>query len=162
MNDRQYFDLLYQTYYGPLRKLAHMILRGAGGHLNRAAISEEIVQETFLVALARLQAIRASPHSGQWLMVTQKHLLRKTMIRKLRHQAFKAPAEYWEDPNGLLFLLPDYCGETEETLWKLHYDQGYSMKRVANVMDLTPVQCHKQLKKLRQKLRALSGRGVGT
>lgn len=162
MNDLEYFNDLYQRNHGTLKRIAHHMLGDTNRQIDRAMLEEEVVQETFLIAFAKLETVRDSPNPTGWLVVTLKHILRKTIMKEMRQCKLSTPPKDWEDEHGLMELIPDEFNEKDERLLCLKYDKGYSVKMIATDLGMTPEQCSRRLYKLRQKLRAFLKEGGGS
>lgn len=156
MDDIKYFTCLYYAQYETLKRLAYLVLRGAGDRLQRAALEDEIVQKTFFNALVRIHSVRAAP--VPWLIVKQKHIMRKLIVRELRKQPASASPTYWKAASGLLFLLPDYWSELDERVLSLKDDKGYSFGGISISLHLSLMYCIKRYEQLNQKLRTFLGK----
>ena len=125
-------DRLVETY-------SDMLLRLAASRLSNVDDAEDAVQEVFLYLLERGVTFRDAEHEKAWLIRTTLH--RASNIRKrassqnlpLEEEVFSRAAP---DNNNELLDAVRALPEKYSTVLHLHYYEGYSMKEIANILDI--------------------------
>ena len=132
---------------------------------------EEMVQETFLIAWKKVDALLNSPNPYGWLMNTLKFTI-KNYNKKLQRESFECISF-----NELLYIS-DQSNSLEETVCAQHVGEvygtrlrprevyileqvileGYSCKEVAKILGIKYGTCQKQFQRAVNKVRKAHGR----
>ena len=133
---RALLSTLYERWYGVLHRYAQWAV-------GDALLAEEIVQETFLAAVPKIEELAAGEHPERWLIQTAKykalHVLREQARQRAKNtvleESLAAPDQLgqWEDR--------EYAGQ----LWE---------KAAAERLGLSLWSCQKRMQRIRKKLRA--------
>lgn len=122
---------------------------------------EDLVQETFLRAVARQRPFQSEEHEKAWLIVTASDLCKDALRRRARHR--DEPLEDHPDlaagpPEGSELLeavlsLP----ENQKTAVYLYYYEGYRTREIARLLRCPHATVRTRLARARERLRGLLG-----
>ncbi len=151
--DRNYLEQLYRETYPRLMIYASCALEGE-------ALAEDAVQETFRIACAKLQILRASPNPMGWLMNTLKNVIQNTrrsraalsrlVVASLSQNGGVEPAAP-EEPNVDL-LYADLQENDDFTLLKRLALEGRSISELSAELGISPEACRKRVQRARERL----------
>lgn len=153
--EREYIRALYTEHYRALRGYA-----GAMGFRGDAA--EDLLQETFLTAIRRVEALRRCRNPRAYLM----QILRNVIGYRLRSMKYASELEEKllrqggeEAREGRDALEPEvlYRGlisDGELRLLLRFYQDGLTVQELAREQGLTPGACKMRLKRAREHLRS--------
>ena len=141
---RALLSTLYERWYGVLHRYAQWAV-------GDALLAEEIVQETFLAAVPKIEELAAGEHPERWLIQTAKykalHVLREQARQRAKNtvleESLAAPDQLgqWEDR--------EYAGQLRMVaLEKLGHQAA------AERLGLSLWSCQKRMQRIRKKLRA--------
>lgn len=147
-----WFDSIYRENAARLFKVANYILR------NRA-LSEELVQDTFMVLLVHREKVEQYERPEAFLM----NVLRKRIGSEIQRAAYRmeepltekheaiAVADGFED--SFEEALPDWLNEQDRQFLILRIEEGHSLREIALRMGCTEHACQVRMYRLREKFR---------
>ena len=158
-----FFDQLYQQWFFKL-------LRYAGVAVKNHHVAEEIVQDTFLVALQKVDYLFASEEPGRWLKQTVKYKILHYFREQKRDQILLLPLEDGKpgEPMGAGGIERSEEKEAISKLWEtIHRElkpeervllqkisvEGKSYQEAAIELGCSVGACQKRMQRLRLKLR---------
>lgn len=158
-----FFDQLYQQWFFKL-------LRYASVAVKNHHVAEEIVQDTFLVALQKVDYLFASEEPGRWLKQTVKYKILHYFREQKRDQILLLPLEDGKpgEPMGAGGIERIEEKEAISKLWEtIHRElkpeervllqkmsvEGKSYQEAAIEMGCSVGACQKRMQRLRLKLR---------
>lgn len=150
--DQKFLWNLFADNYWNLLKYAKSVGRGISG--------EDMVQETFLIASSRIEAVRASPNPGGWLMRTLQNLLRKPICKEIPlppEEIFASQESYSTPAFESHMLLTESCRKyLSAEDWALLYkkSQGYTFRELANEYSLSESACKMRISRAKAILRS--------
>ena len=157
---RALLSTLYERWYGVLHRYAQWAV-------GDALLAEEIVQETFLAAVPKIEELAAGEHPERWLIQTAKykalHVLREQARQRAKNtvleESLAAPDQLgqWEDR--------EYAGQLWEKAAALLSPEEVALLRMvaleklghqaaAERLGLSLWSCQKRKQRSRKKLRA--------
>lgn len=157
---RALLSTLYERWYGVLHRYAQWAV-------GDALLAEEIVQETFLAAVPKIEELAAGEHPERWLIQTAKykalHALREQARQRAKNtvleESLAAPDQLgqWEDR--------EYAGQLWEKAAALLSPEEVALLRMvaleklghqaaAERLGLSLWSCQKRMQRIRKKLRA--------
>lgn len=132
--EKAFIEQLYREKYNRLCDYARKLLAGS-------AAAEDIVQDTFVMACAKIELLRQHPNPGGWLMLTLKqNVYNYWRLRDcLTNIIVDMPMEEWLDnyPDNQLpaddldFLYGDLVKYKEYEILKKFAVEGYSTAEIA-------------------------------
>ncbi len=144
-------ELLYSRCYEPLLKYCLSLTHSR-------AISEDVVQDAFLRALANVPLLSEMPEAKcrAWLYKTARNLIIDRARRVAREPKPDTPEVFEEDygavhVNQMVSMLP----ENERALFSLRYFQGYNATELGEIFDLPPATVRARLLNSRKKLKEM-------
>ena len=145
-----FLEELYLEMYKKLYYYAYVRLKDE-------QLSQEVVQDVFVLAQEKLEVLRQSPNPQGWLIRTAGYTVLHAQRTRQLIQAHFAPldeeimaASPPEEELGLRELMT----EEEWRLMKSVYCDGYSIKEAAGLFGLGLEACRKRLYRLKQRLRS--------
>lgn len=158
-DSERFFLHLWETH-------ARELLRYAGRKLRNRDLELETVQDTFLLAIVKMDELKAHPNPGGWLMVTLKHMILQAVERELRQARISMATEKMETSLvadvGLIELLPPDLSPQYVQLLTMFYGERYPIKLICEKLGITPTKCKMDLFYARQKVKkALESTGEG-
>ena len=138
--ERTKFSRIYNTYLAFMFTVAHRIL-------NIDSDAEDAVHQSFLALIQHLDHIRDvdSPATRAYLAVTVEHKA-LDILRARQHTVLV------DDPDSLPGLDVPPPGDHGLALL-LRFDQGYSVKEIAAILDTTPGAVRKSIWRAKQRLK---------
>ena len=147
---RALLSTLYERWYGVLHRYAQWAV-------GDALLAEEIVQETFLAAVPKIEELAAGEHPERWLIQTAKykalHVLREQARQRAKNtvleESLAAPDQLgqWEDR--------EYAGQLwEKALLRMVALEKLGHQAAAERLGLSLWSCQKRMQRIRKKLRA--------
>ena len=148
---RALLSTLYERWYGVLHRYAQWAV-------GDALLAEEIVQETFLAAVPKIEELAAGEHPERWLIQTAKykalHVLREQARQRAKNtvleESLAAPdhaGQLWEKAAAL--LSPE-----EVALLRMVALEKLGHQAAAERLGLSLWSCQKRMQRIRKKLRA--------
>lgn len=141
-------ELLYSKYYSQLLSFCHSLSRNP-------AFAEDVVQEAFLRALANSHILNELPEykCRAWLYQTAKNIMIDN-VRKMAKCPEPAEEGFSEDDysNITVQVLCMQLPETERTLFRMRYLEGYNATELGEMFDLPPATVRSRLASARAKL----------
>lgn len=150
-DDQEFLRDLFLANYRALLKYAQTAGRGGAG--------EDMVQEAFLIASSRIDAVRESPNPAGWLMRTLQNVLRKALCKEAPiplDDAIAGQESSQEAAFEGFTLLSESCRKyLSEEDWELLYkkSQGYTSKELAEEYSLRESACKMRISRARALLR---------
>lgn len=149
---REYHELhqLYLENYSSLICFARSVM-------NNPDAAEDLVQETFLVAQCRLDAVRSSPNPHGWLMNTLKNII-GNYYKQQRFVAQSLNVDNHPDHTSehMLSIHELYAGLISSEDLKLLvwiYCENVSRQEAADRLGISPAACRKRLQRAKQSFR---------
>lgn len=155
--EQEYFHALYLAHAGALRRYAvYLGFRGEE--------AEDLLQDTFLAAMRRVEVLRKCRDPRAYLV----QILRNVIGYRLRRRKTAAGIlDRLGDPEGKgaegtayrdelapEVLLSGLIGDEELRLLLRFYQEGRSVKELARELGIAPGACNMRLKRAREHLRA--------
>lgn len=148
------------------RFIAELYLQHAAALLQRAyrvtgdrERAQELLQETFLIALLKAGSLYQHTCPEGWLQKTMRNLLRQEQRRAARTpQALEddIPAMAWVGKGqGLLDLLPAQLSEEEKIILCWRFEQEMSYEEIANRLGVTQAAAGMRLQRAKRHCREL-------
>ena len=143
-----YLQELYEQYASPLVRYIYR-------HVGDSALAEDLMQETFLTALVKLEDVRRHPAPLSWLFRTAWNLT----MREREKQRRMVPSEdlaQLSAPSGagLTELLPRDIGADDTWLLERYYGDQWSVIDLSRQLGITQSACKMRLLRLRERLKA--------
>lgn len=145
------FEAAYDHY-------ASMLYRLALSRLHQPEDAEDVVQEVFLKYMASYHKLKDTEHERAWLVRVTLNACNDS-LRKHKHQqvvSIDTIAELADDrPSTLLRETMDYSSKLPaklRTVILLHYLEGYPVKDVASMLDISLSACKMRLARARKLL----------
>ncbi len=165
--DRQAHELLFRTYSAPVHTLARRLIPVP-------AVAEEVLQETFLEVIRRVETFRAEAPFGAWIrkITVNKCLMHlrsawhrnsETLAEGVGHlpdRAPDAPPERYGYGSGvqarldLEDALEQLPAVTRTVVW-LHDVEGYTHREISELMGKSPSFSKSQLARAHRRLKRL-------
>lgn len=126
--------------------------------LGNQRITEELVQETFLSACAKIDRLSRHPNPAGWLYVTLNQLLMNELRKAYRNdisledQSCFAAQEY---THPLEDSLPPGLKPKEKEIILLRFEQQRSYAEIADMLGLSQTACRKLLSRALERCRKL-------
>lgn len=145
-------ETLYEREYDTLCRAAHRTL----GDWDAA---QDLVQDTFLLALLRQDTLAAHPAPGAWLTQTLRNLIQNERRKLVSHSALPLdeidllPAA--EPENGLRDILPSGLSEQERELLALRFELQLSYRELGERLGISEGACRVKLFRTVEKCRKL-------
>lgn len=159
--DDSIFCGIFKKYYYVLFTYAYSIT-------GDRELTEEIVQDTFLVAWNKYADFLLSPNPGGWLMNVTKFNIKNTLRKKRSFLNQELPLDdviclpdtgQQSDPlaNGeeLLEIISRYVSQSEVSLLKKTLIEGYTCAEIANELGMKANTCQKKLQRLLKKIQKI-------
>lgn len=144
-------ELLYSRCYEPLVRFCLSLTH------NRA-ISEDVVQDAFLRALANAPLLDEMPEAKcrAWLYKTARNIVIDRARRAAREPKAHPPEAFEADfgavhVSQMVGMLP----ESERALFSLRYFQGYNATELGEMFDLPPATVRARLLNSRKRLKEM-------
>lgn len=143
---------LYEREYDTLCRAAYRTL----GDWETA---QDLVQDTFLLALLKQNELPGHPAPGAWLMQTLRNLIQNERRKLVSHSALPLdeidllPAA--EPENGLRDILPSGLSEQERELLALRFEQQLSYRELGERFGISEGACRVKLFRTVEKCRKL-------
>ena len=158
-----------RAFAGLIRLFEADVWRIAAAMLRDRAATEDLVQQIFLEAYARLDRYATGTDFGAWLRTVARNRLRKelrTAVREDRRLAvyrerlaerLRAESDARDDADAYLAALRSCRGQLPEAdaeLIRLRYERGLSFEAIAARRGQTPVAVQRMISRIRFRLRA--------
>ena len=149
--DLELFQDLFNTYRRPLLRFAE---RKVGPDL-----SEDLVDETFLIAWHHIQTLQSHPMPKQWLFRTLDHKCRHEIARKSFQMEIATDIESLPVPVhmecGLLELLPEGLSKAERDILIFRFELGMEFSKIADCLGIREPAARRRLSRTVAKVRRL-------
>lgn len=150
--DGSWFQALYAREYA-------LLIRTACRLTGEEALAQDLVQDTFVLALLHQQELAEHPHAEAWLLRTLHNLARNAERARARaalplEEAEAVPAAA-EAP--LEELLPARLTEEERQLLLWRFRWQLSCREMAERLGISEAACRKRLSRALNRCRALLG-----
>ena len=150
MQEHNELHQLYLENYSSLICFARSVM-------NNQDAAEDLVQETFLVAQCKLDAVRSSPNPHGWLMNTLKNII-GNFYKQQRFVAQALNADNHPDPASehMLSINELYAGLISSEDLKLLvwiYCENVSRQEAADRLGISHAACRKRLQRAKQSFR---------
>lgn len=152
-----FVELLFKDMYQRLLISAQTVF-------HNKCLAEELVQDTFQLACAKIGEVMSSPNPQGWMMKTLKNVIRNKK-RKLAHQNMLFTPEGLSDenipsqPGGISVELEAACteilGETDYRLIKQVTLKESTVREAAREFGLSEDACNKRVQRGKKKLRII-------
>lgn len=145
----QFFRSLYEKQYDTMFKLAYRMT----GSTERA---QDLVQNTFLLALFRKEELMAHPNPGGWLMAALKNLIFNERRRFEKHPEVSLDAVieslFVDDPDLPLELaLPKQLSKEDREILILRFEQRLSYAEIGDRLGISEGACRSRLHRALQR-----------
>ena len=158
-NKRRQIDRLYLQMYPMLFEYARSVMPND-------VLAEEAVQETFVIACQKPDALLGSPNPPGWLVVTLKHVISNTRRKQQAAQSLledyianrKAELTAANDPISPELLYGDIARTEEFRLLKELAVDGRSYQQMARSRGISLEACRKRVQRAKEILRKKIGR----
>ena len=145
-------EALYEREYDTLCRAAYRTL----GDWEAA---QDLVQDTFLLALLRQDGLPNHPAPGGWLTQTLRNLIRNERRRLVSHSAVPLDDAYGlpssEPETPLRDILPAGLSEQERELLALRFEQQWSYRELGERLGISEGACRIKLFRTVEKCRKL-------
>lgn len=147
-----FLESLYNSY-------ANRITDWAYRHLGDYEQAKDIAQDTFLIALIKIDDLLASDNPKRWLYKTAKNLIghairnRNIALRKLSKT--QPDVLVSELQFGLSELFPSSFLPQERKLITLYYNERRSIKEISDILGISQSACKMRLLRLRNELKCI-------
>lgn len=154
-SDREFLHGLYQDHYETL--LNYVRYTANSPH------PEDIVQDTFLIAVSKISAVRESPNPVGWLIRTSQncimkdYLSRASLLKTLSTEDQHLHEEQFAEPSFENFVLLEtacrqYLSEEDWNLVYKYYGLGYTSRELAEECGLKESACRMRIMRARHTL----------
>ena len=151
-------DFVRQLYEDEADQLFSFIRKTVGNN----EFAEDILQETFCIAIRRADELKQHPKPAAWLYKTAKYTIlsecRKKQKRELNY-CYENIEDFIRDPlaeSAILSIEEDavkrLVSESEYVILDLVYNQGYMNREVANILGIKESTLRVKLLRIRNKL----------
>ncbi|NLW16393.1 MAG: sigma-70 family RNA polymerase sigma factor [Firmicutes bacterium] len=157
-SDMEYIEGLYREMYTLLFSYAKRVLQ-------KEALAEEAVQETFVTACQRLDSIKSSPNPQGWIMNTLKYITRRIQEARNLHSRYlfldesalniPDPTAHYKDP---ALLYDGLVSQEDYYLLSRTGIDGCSTLELAKELGISLAACRKRIQRARERFRAQYGR----
>ena len=140
-NWNDFIEPLYHTEYRRLFSVAFRIIRSQD-------IAQDLVQETFLLAIFHKEKLMKHPKPGAWLMLTLRNLAANAQCAQSHkaiplEEAAEVPAKTEETP--LSELLPVQLKPEERKILIWRFEQQLSYKEISERLAISEDACRKRV-----------------
>lgn len=142
---------------------APLIYKVAARRLESESAAENIVQETFLALVEKIDVVKRHPNPSGWLMKAAQYLILQTIRESGRQSEHEVPMDGaalskgtpFEEPESLRDLLPEGLTQREREMLIWLYEDGLSYEEIAARRGITVVTCRTQMFRARQHCKKL-------
>jgi RNA polymerase sigma-70 factor (ECF subfamily) len=157
-----YLDSLFQSLYEANYK---KMVRFAYCMVGSMETAQDLVQETFLLALFKSSSLSSHPNPEGWLMLTLKNLTRNEKRRMEHHPKVplsSAEKSLGEEPD-LPFetVLPRQLSPAEKEILTLRFEQQMDYPEISEKLGISESGCRSRLSRALAHYRELSEREGG-
>ncbi len=155
--DRKAHEVIYRTFSGPVYTLARRMLRNPEA-------ADEILQDTFLEVLRKLEQYRFEAPLGGWIRriaVNKSLMYMRSYWNRFRDQFDTDLEGTLSTPDGEAARELDICSAMDllpapgrAVLW-LHTVEGYTHEEIGNMLGKSPSYSKSQLSRAYQRLRPM-------
>lgn len=140
-------EYYYKSEYNNLFRYAARILLNEG-------LAEDAVQDTFQIAMKRIDVFAASPNPVGWLYETLKNVLKHVQRDRQRHMKMMIPMDLVpEESMSVEEIMPKlstlYGDDEEMKLLILFYGYGFKVRDLADVLGITESACKMRIRRAR-------------
>ena len=117
--------------------------------------AENVVQEAFLLLLARFDTVRVHPNPSGWLMKVVQNLIRHSMDRNQKqssHEISAPPKQFF----SLRDILPPGLTQREQDLLVWFYEEGLSYEEISARLKIPILTCRTQMFRAKQHYKKLA------
>ena len=148
---RLFIEELYNSY-------AKRIADWAYRHLGDYELAKDIVQDTFLIAVIKVEDLMRSDNPQRWLYVTARNLIGHAIREKKKKVASFANDFPTSQVNngislGLSELFPQSFSTYDRQLLSMYYLERRSIKEIADLYGISLSACKMRLLRLRKELK---------
>jgi RNA polymerase sigma factor (sigma-70 family) len=159
---KQFFERLYTAMYGKLFTYAYSVFKDAYR-------SQDLVHETFTIALGKIDSVKKSPNPEGWLVNALKNVVMHELRDSERLIKLMVPLDSpdeWQLPEALVYNGADNMGmeDIKASLpadeWRLLNDiylEGKTYAELAGELGIGYDACRKRVRKARDKAARLLG-----
>lgn len=150
----KFFCTLYRQYAGYLWKWAYR-------SLGDRQLSEELMQDTFVILMLKIDTIMTYENPKSWLF----GVMANQIAHEKRRFAIQKPSLPLEDHpelasdnhlmDGLEELLPSAFSETDRNLFIWYYRDQYTYGEISEMLGISENACRMQLARLRDRLKKI-------
>lgn len=148
---RDTYDIIeyyYKTEYNNLLRYSKRILLNDG-------LAEDAVQDTFQIAMRKLDKFIASPNPVGWLYETLKYVLKHAQRDKQRYIRMMVPLDLIPEERisseEIMLKLTTLYGDDEEMkLLILFYGYGFKVKELADMLGISEAACKMRIRRGRE------------
>lgn len=148
----QLINTLYTKYARKIRDWAYR-------HTGNINIAEDIMQETFLILLIKIDEVIEHEDPRKWLFRTAKNVLlhayrdMKQRTAKFEELNETTTASGYEHDMGLLEVFPSSFRPQDKQIMMMYYVTERSIKEIADTFGISNSACKMRLLRLREELR---------
>lgn len=148
--EKEFFDRIYSEFYRILTRTAKNLLLDKRN-------AEDVVQETFIVAVKKIDELMQTARPLGWLINTLKFNVRHERRAKERYcKVFQEVEDFDELPNTYEdthdFELLDILNKPEYEVLRLVYAEGYDTKEAAMLLGIEYEACKKRIQTAKRRL----------
>ena len=125
---------------------------------------KDVLQETFIKYMTKSPEFKSEDHKKAWLIKVSQNKCKEFLRFHKRHAA--VPLEEVEESISVTDGMDAYTGETMSLIWNLsyklksvvilYYIEGYSIKEVAQILNISESAVKKRLERARKELRIIA------
>ena len=162
--DDPFITELFQKEYAGLVKYAQIAFRKRGGYVDPLGRAEEIVQETFYLAVEKRDELMAREDKRAWLISAVSYKVRDALKedRKWVKGLLLLPDEEELVPFPETEEAPDYLSKEDYTLLRRLYVEGYTYQELREELGLSKsgfaMKINRIKKSARKKFKKFSGK----
>lgn len=140
-------EYYYKSEYNNLLRYAKRILMNDG-------LAEDAVQDTFQIAMKKLDKFTASPNPVGWLYETLKYVLKHAQRDRQKYIRMMVPLELIPEESIsaseiMLKLTTLYGDDDEMKLLILFYGYGFRVQELADMLGITEGACKMRIRRAR-------------
>lgn len=147
--DNQYLEALFLEHYGAMEAYAYRFFHSRD-------MAQDVVQETFLIAQAKLDVLRSSPEPRGWLFNTLKNVMGNVYKQQKRLQETVPIQEHDLTEELIPSLTAAYDNlispeELQLLIWI--YCEGWPYQDIADRLGIGLAACKKRIQRARGRLK---------
>lgn len=143
----------YEAIFPKLIKIAYRLT-------DDMAIAEDLVQDTFTIALFRQDRFASSPNPEGWLVLTLRNLIKNELRHRRNEEVpldglFRVPSA--GEPQRLWESLPSQLSAEERSLLTWRYEDGLCCREIADRLGITETACRSRVFRALRRYRSYAG-----